>query len=299
MPGAYAGGVGGPDDDAERARWQRLDRPPLDATALRVALTPPSGPFARFEVAPAVASTNADLVAAAGGPGWPDLSVLTTEHQRAGRGRLGRGWTTPPHAALATSVLLRPDVPIARWSWLPLLAGVSVVETLRAVAGVEAELKWPNDVLVTEPGADAEPRKVAGVLTEVVPTPEGSAAVVGTGLNVSQSRAELPVATATSLLLAGARTLDRDTLLRATLRSFAAAYRGWADAKGDAVACGLAARVRESCSTLGLGVRVELPGGAQLTGTAEGVDDEGRLVVDTGGAVTAVAAGDVVHVRRA
>jgi BirA family biotin operon repressor/biotin-[acetyl-CoA-carboxylase] ligase len=270
----------------------------LDAAALRVALTPPSGPFSRLDVADDVASTNADLVAIAAGPAgaaWPDLSVLTAEHQRAGRGRLGRTWTTPPHAALATSVLLRPDVPVARWSWIPLLAGLSVTETLRSVAGVQAELKWPNDVLVPEAGGAT--RKVAGVLTEVVATGQGSAVVVGTGVNVSQRRDELATGTATSLLLAGARTLDRDTLLRATLRSFAEAYRGWTGAGGDAVACGLAARVRESCSTIGRLVRVELPGGAGLTGTAEGVDDEGRLLVGTGSGVSAVAAGDVVHVR--
>jgi len=295
-------GVGGSPGAGARARWQRLDRPPLDAAALRAALTPPSGPFARVDVAREVASTNADVVAAAAGPdwpGWPDLSVLTAEHQRAGRGRLDRGWTTPPHAALTTSVLLRPGVPVARWSWIPLLAGVTLTETLRTVAGVQAELKWPNDVLATEPDGDDVARKVAGVLTEVVPTPDGSAVVVGTGLNVSQRRGELPGPAATSLLLAGARTLDRDTLLRATLRALAAGYREWVDAGGDAVACGLAARVRETCSTIGAGVRIELPGGADLTGVADGVDDEGRLLVDTGSRVTAVAAGDVVHVRRA
>lgn len=289
--------MGGGTDDEGRSRWQRLDRPPLDAAALRAALTPPAGPFGRIEVVGDASSTNAELAAAAAGPGWPDLSVLTAEHQRAGRGRLGRGWQAPPHAALTTSVLLRPDVMAARWSWLPLLAGLSVVEALRSVAGVQAVLKWPNDILVVEPDGDGLHRKLAGVLAEVVPTDEGAAAVVGTGLNVSQSRAELPVATATSLLLAGARTLDRDTVLRATLRALAESYRGWVGAGGDAVACGLAARVRETCSTIGRQVRVQLPGTADdLVGTAEGVDDQGRLLVDAGGRRAAVAAGDVVHV---
>lgn len=290
--------MGGGADDGGRARWQRLDRPPLDVAALRAALTPPAGPFGRVEVVDSTASTNADLAAAASGTGWPDLSVLTAEHQHAGRGRLGRGWQTPPHAALTTSVLLRPGVPTARWSWLPLLVGLSVVEALRSVAGVQAVLKWPNDVLVVEPDGDRRPLKLAGVLAEVVATGEGPAAVVGTGVNVSQSRAELPVPTATSLLLAGARTLDRDTVLRATLRGLADSYRLWVVAGGDAVACGLAARVRETCSTIGREVRVQLPGGADdLVGTAEGVDDEGRLLVDAGGRHAAVAAGDVVHVR--
>lgn len=285
-------------DDERHSRWQRLDRPPLDAAALRAALTRPAGPFGRVEVVESTASTNADLTAAAQASGWPDLSVLSAEHQHAGRGRLGRGWQTPPHAALTTSVLLRPGVPTARWSWLPLLAGLSLVGSLRSMAGVQALLKWPNDVLVAEPGGDGHPRKLAGVLAEVVSTQAGPAVVVGTGLNVSQTRDELPTPAATSLLLAGASTLDRDTLLRATLRELASHYGGWVAAGGDAVACGLAARVRETCSTIGQEVRVQLPGGAEdLVGTAEGVDDDGRLVVDAGGRRTAVAAGDVVHVR--
>lgn len=277
-------------------RWARLDRPPLDAAALAAALVTPAGPFARLDVVAASGSTNADLVAAARTQeDLPDLTVLTTDHQHAGRGRLGRSWQTPARAALATSLLLRPPVPVARWSWLSLLAGLAVSEALRSVAGVDARLKWPNDVVVVSgPG----PGKVAGVLTEVVLTPRGPAAVVGAGVNVTQSRAELPVETATSLLLAGAATLDRDTLLRVTLRQTAQSYRDWVATGGDAVACGLAHRVREACTTLGQQVRVELPGGvAPLTGVAQEVDDDGRLVVDVDGGPVAVAAGDVVHVR--
>jgi BirA family biotin operon repressor/biotin-[acetyl-CoA-carboxylase] ligase len=279
--------------------WLDLRRPPLREDALRRALLAPSGPFARLDVVPSTGSTNADLRAAAeADPGaWPDLSVLTTDHQDAGRGRLERAWVAPARSAVAVSVLLRPPVPPSRWSWLPLLAGLAVVEALRRVAGLDAGLKWPNDVLVRDP--DGERRKVCGVLTEVVPGSDaGPAAVVGIGLNVSQSREELPVPTATSLLLAGAATTDRDTLLRAVLRSLASAYATWRDSGADVAASGLAARVREACWTLGEPVRVELPGAAPLVGTADELDDAGRLVVRTAdGAPRAVGAGDVVHLR--
>lgn len=281
--------------------WLDLRRPPLRQEALRHALLPPSGPFARVDVVPRTGSTNADLVAAAESDpvAWPDLSVLTTDHQDAGRGRLERVWHTPPRAAIAVSVLLRPSLPPSAWSWLPLLAGAAVTQALRRVAGVEAGVKWPNDVLVRDPDGDS--RKVCGVLTEAV-LGRGAepAVVVGIGLNVSQSRGELPVPTATSLLLAGAATTDRDTVLRAVLRSFAGEYATWRDAAGDVAASGLAARVRESCWTLGEPVRVEVPGGRVLAGIAEELDDDGRLVVrDEDSGRHAVAAGDVVHLRSA
>jgi BirA family biotin operon repressor/biotin-[acetyl-CoA-carboxylase] ligase len=279
--------------------WRNLQRPPLRQEGLRRALLPPFGPFARLDVVPRTGSTNADVVAAATADpaSWPDLSVLATDHQDAGRGRLARAWEAPAGAALAVSVLLRPTVPPSAWSWLPLLVGAAVAEALRKVAGVDAGLKWPNDVLVRDP--DGVARKACGVLTEAVLGPgQRPAVVVGVGLNVSQQRAELPVPTATSLLLAGAATTDRDTLLRAVLRSVATTYAEWRDAGADVRASGLAARVRESCWTLGQPVRVEMPGGRTVVGTAEGLDDDGRLVVRGADAVAcAVAAGDVVHLR--
>jgi BirA family biotin operon repressor/biotin-[acetyl-CoA-carboxylase] ligase len=123
------------------------------------------------------------------------------------------------------------------------------------------------------------------------------AAVVGFGLNVDQERDELPVPTATSLRLAGAATLDRDTVLRACLRALAARYRRWTDAGGDPRASGIGAAYREACLTLGHEVEVRLPGPNGVRGVAEGVDDDGRLVVVAPDGVHALAAGDVVHVR--
>lgn len=287
-------------------RWSRLDRPPLSQAALRRALVLPEGPLARLDVVQQVASTNAELSARAGQGGWPDLSVLTAEHQTAGRGRLGRSWQTPERAALATSVLLRPGpgVPEEAWGWLPLAAGLAVVQALRDVAGLGVALKWPNDVVLGSGRPDAgaaDELKLCGVLAEVTSTPEGRAVVLGFGLNVSQAVEELPVPTATSVLVAGGATTDRDTLLRACLRALADGYRRWSTADGDAVRCGLADSVREVCSTLGRQVRVELPGAAEpLVGTAEGIDDAGRLLVrDAAGRPHAVAAGDVVHLRPA
>ncbi len=289
------------------SQWSDLARPPLRRPALARALTQgPDAAWRALEVVASTGSTNAD-VAARARAGEPEGLVVVADHQDAGRGRLGRGWQAPPRAALAVSVLLRPPVDPARWSWLPLLTGLGVAEALVRTCGVPAGLKWPNDVLVPEPERgrppeEGERRKVCGVLVEAVTGPDGApvAAVAGFGLNVDQGRDELPVPGATSLRLAGAATLDRDTVLRACLRAVAVRYRQWVDADGDPRASGVGAAYREACLTLGLEVEVTLPGrSAPLRGVAEEVDDEGRLVVSASGGREALAAGDVVHVRPA
>ena len=126
-------------------------------------------------------------------------TVLVADYQSAGRGRLGRTWTAPPGTSIAMSVLVRPDgVDPARWTWLPLLTGLAVADGLSGAAGLEARLKWPNDVLVGD-------RKVCGILAERVETPVGPACVVGMGINTHLERADLPVPTATSVAIECAR----------------------------------------------------------------------------------------------
>jgi BirA family biotin operon repressor/biotin-[acetyl-CoA-carboxylase] ligase len=135
-----------------------------------------------------------------------------------------------------------------------------------------------------------------------VPGAEPPAVVVGIGLNVTLREDELPAdpdgRKATSLALAGATATDRDPLLRALLRSFAAWYGRWREAGGDPDRSGLMAAYARHCDTLGRQVRVLLPDGGELTGTARELDSDGRLVVRTeAGQERAVAAGDIRHVR--
>ena len=252
-----------------------LDRPPLREPALRRALLTPDGLWTDLRVVAETGSTNAD-VAAAARAGAPEGLVLVAERQTGGRGRLGRQWTSPPRAGLAFSVLLRPK---SISGWLPLLAGVALVTAVRRVSTVDAELKWPNDLVVDD-------RKLGGILVEVV----DGAVVVGIGLNVTLRGPELPTPQATSMSLAGAANTDRDPLLRTVLRSLADWYTRW---NGDPDS--LRDTYTLHCATIGRTVRVELPGGAAVTGTATQIDRDGRLVVDG----TPYAAGDVVHVRPA
>ena len=257
----------------------------------------PGGLWRAVDVTAVTGSTNADLLARAA-DGEAEGAVLAAEQQDAGRGRMGRAWVAPPRAALAFSVLLRPqDVPPARRSWLSLLAGVAAATSVRTAAGVDAQLKWPNDVL-------AGGAKLGGILAEAA----GDAVVVGIGLNVSTGPDELPppgpgALAATSLRLSGAALsgsarLDREALLADLLAGFERWYRAWCQVMGDAERSGLHAAYTRLSATLGRRVRVERPGGQQVTGLATGLDPDGRLLVrESPDTEVAVAAGDVVHLR--
>lgn len=277
----------------------------LDAARLRAALLTPGSMWSAVNVVAETGSTNEDLIAAARA-GAAHGTVLAAEQQVRGRGRQGRTWTSAPGGALTFSVLLRPAVPPAALSWLPLLAGVAAVRAIRALtsqpargeaapgqsgAGVDAVLKWPNDVL-------AGGGKLAGILAELA----GDAVVIGIGINVGGGPADLPPARPgalppTSLALCGAPGTDRTALLAGLLGELAHWHGRWAAAGGDPDACGLRAEYLRHCATVGSAVRVELPGDAVLDGIARGIDPAGRLLVDAGGTVTPVSAGDVVHVR--
>ncbi|MDI5966868.1 biotin--[acetyl-CoA-carboxylase] ligase [Streptomyces sp. SL13] len=281
-------------------RWSDLDRPPLNETALRRGLIAPGGLWTALDVVATTGSTNTDLVARARA-GAAQGAVLVAEEQGAARGRLDRRWTAPARSGLFLSVLLRPGapyrdaapVPLERWGWLPLLAGVATAAAVSRSAGIDTALKWPNDLLVTV--GDGH-RKAAGILAERA---DDTGIVIGIGLNVTLRDDELPVPTAGSLALAGAPVTDRDPVLRALLRSLEQWYTAWREAGGDPHACRLQETYAAGCATLGLTVRAELPGGRDLVGEAVAIDADGRLVVLADGRREAVSAGDVVHVRPA
>jgi BirA family biotin operon repressor/biotin-[acetyl-CoA-carboxylase] ligase len=262
--------------------------------------------ISRLVVVDSTGSTNADLLRSVTvEPAlWPDLSVLTAEYQTAARGRLDRRWEAPPLSSVSVSVVLRPanaegrPLPTHSYSWLSLLAALALREMLLETAGIPAELKWPNDVLVRG-------RKIAGILAQLGPMGDGSAppVILGTGLNVNLNSAELPVPTATSVALEQPRTLDRTLLLKSYLSQFAVLYRSFCNADGDPTA-GLAGgpslhkRVEAVMVTLGKPVRAQLPGDHEIIGHASRLDEYGSLlVVDSDAREHVVTAGDVVHLR--
>jgi BirA family biotin operon repressor/biotin-[acetyl-CoA-carboxylase] ligase len=270
-----------------------LDEGKLRAGAL-------GGLWTAVDVVASTGSTNVDLLARAATETTAEGQVLVAEEQVAGRGRLGRTWTSAPGASLTFSMLLRPAaVPASRRAWLALVAGIAAATAVRTVTkdAVNATLKWPNDVLAGE-------RKLAGILAEQ--SPDANAVVVGIGLNVATLAADLPVSPtglqATSLRCEGAK-VSREDLLLETLRQFERWYVAFRS-DPDPQRTGLLGAYRDLCATLGQQVRVELPAGRTVTGVARDIDSDGRLLVaglDAAGLdspPTAVSAGDVVHVRK-
>jgi len=239
----------------------------------------------RVEWVSETGSTNTELVRRASVGDLPQLSALATTSQTAGRGRLGRTWVAPEGTTLAVSIFVRASDGIG---WLPLLAGLAMTRAVRSLLpGELVTLKWPNDVLVGG-------LKVAGLLGELVPS---GGAVIGAGLNLTMTEEQVPVPTATSLTLHGAEPdalLDR--ALAAYFEAFETLWGEFEDAGFDAEA-GLRASVSDTCGTLGRDVRVELPDGSTAEGTAEAIDDHGRLVVRQTTGHLVVSAGDVTHVR--
>ncbi|MCA4133660.1 biotin--[acetyl-CoA-carboxylase] ligase [Arthrobacter sp. M4] len=285
--------------------------PALDVAELRAEGFLAATGIPKLVVLESTGSTNADLLKGVSEePGeWPDLAVLVAEHQTAARGRLDRHWETPGRSSVSVSLVLRPvnaegrPVPAHSYSWLSLLSAVALRETLRDVAGLPAEIKWPNDVVVRG-------RKIAGILAQLGSAQLGGSAsgaspavILGMGLNVTLTAEQLPVPTATSVALEQPLTTDRTALLTSYLINFSALYRSFCNADGDPHA-GLAhgpslhKRVEAVMTTLGKEVRAHLPGDHQLVGHASRLDEYGSLlVVDHAGKEHVVTAGDIVHLR--
>ncbi len=264
-------------------------RSPLTAERL-ASLVGARAALSALAVTGASPSTNSQLLdALASEPTqWPHMSALVADHQTSGRGRAGRTWQTPRGAALTVSFVLRPRLDPGRWGLVPLAVGLACGRTLRS-DGVEAMLKWPNDVVVLGQGDEVPGwgrlRKIAGVLCER----QGDAVVAGIGVNVSQTAQELPVPHAASLAMVGAHRLDRHALLDALARSVADAI---SETERDPDA--LLADVEAATFTLGQQVVVERPGQLPLSGRAVELAADGALVVrPRAGGDVAVRAGDV------
>lgn len=236
-----------------------------------------------------VGSTN-DVVHAQAATAAEGLLVVADE-QTAGRGRLARSWWSPPAANLLMSLLLRPPLPARRAGQLTMCLGLAAVEGIAAVAGVQAMLKWPNDLVW-------QGRKLGGMLTELRLNGEQiEYAVLGLGINVNVDFATTTGApaelreTATSLLMITGHAVARPDLLAAILSRCEA----WYDRllAGESLHEAWSSRL----DTLGREVRVSLPT-AELRGVATRVTPEGALVIRTAaGREEIVWAGDVEMVR--
>jgi BirA family biotin operon repressor/biotin-[acetyl-CoA-carboxylase] ligase len=251
-----------------------------------------SGSYAAVDVVASTGSTNADLRTAAA-QGAADRTVLIAEEQTAGVGRRARQWSSPMGSGIYLSVLLRPrEVPFAGLGSLSVVAGLAVRDVAERI-GVDAVLKWPNDVL-----AGPARGKCAGILSEAVAGDEVSV-VLGIGLNVLPLGDDVPAGPGglapTSLAEQGATMTDRTEIAGLLLAALAGRELSWRAAGGDLTKAGLLPEYRRHCATIGQDVNVLLPDGEVLSGRASDVDSAGQLVVSG----RTVFAGDVVHVRQA
>ncbi len=224
-------------------------------------------------------STNADLAARARA-GAAAGEVLVALEQTRGRGRRERSWASPPGGSISMSVLVEPKLALEQWGWLSLLAGVAVRDAI-AVAAAEpgrVELKWPNDVLI-------DGGKVCGILAERVETPTGAKAVLGIGINLQLTVEQLPVPTATALNLAGI-SVEPAALVASVLA-------GIAQLQQLPLAL-LRQRYQAACASVGRQLTISAEGEA-IAGRGLGIDETGRLLVQTAAGSKAFSVGDVVH----
>lgn len=234
-----------------------------------------------------VGSTN-DLAKQLALGGAPEGLLVITEEQIAGKGRLGRAWTTPPGTAIAMTLVLRPDLPPYQAPRVTLVAAVAVAEAVKQVTGLGVGIKWPNDLQL-------EGRKFCGILTEMEADMDRIAFIVcGIGLNVNMAQGELPGEfrqSATSLRAEAGRPFRRAPLVQAILARFESAYAELAVGRFDAVLD----RWRRLSVTLGKQVVVSsVTGSPALAGVAEEVDADGALLVRTpDGGLHRVLAGEV------
>ena len=248
-------------------------RAPLD-TAVIASLT--SG-YWRVSVADLTTSTQVDLAELVKSNSAKTGDVIATNFQSAGRGRLDRTFEAAPGSALLFSFFIKPNRARSDWGFISHLAAISMQEVISQDHPSQVRLKWPNDILIGE-------KKVAGLLAQA--TDDG--VIIGIGVNVAMTADELPVDTATSLVITGSKKLDRNLLLGEFLNRFEVNFDKW-DSGADFIDSYSAI-----CATLGRQVQVEVSGRANRTGQALTINKIGALMLDDGFEVNV---GDVVHLR--
>ena len=238
----------------------------------------------RFESLP---STNTELARLSSEGAEEGLSIVADE-QTAGRGRLQRAWSSPKGAGLYFSILLRPQIPQNHWPLITFAAALAVGDALSEAAGVETDIKWPNDLLSGE-------RKICGILAEGIETPAGRAVIVGIGINLTNNAfpAEL-LKVATSVAEGSGRPAERESILAALLRALSRWYSLLNEAGGHKKIVA----AWSSRSSYANGKLVSVSNGDEVwQGITQGIESDGALRLNINGEIKLVRAGDVSSVR--
>lgn len=231
-------------------------------------------------------SSTMDEAFKLGMEGAPEGTVVCTEMQTKGRGRLGRSWFSPKYKGIYCSIILRPKLSPSDLAKLTLLSAVAVAEAVEKAANVQAVIKWPNDLLIKN-------KKLAGILTELrAEVDQMKFVIIGIGLNVNNTAAQL-VDGATSLKHEAGQTFSRIEILQEMLRAFERWYLRSHKNNFEEVL----AAWKDRAYTLGKRVRVSDPASV-IEGIAVDLDEDGGLLIrQDSGVVVKKMAGDVVQLR--
>lgn len=215
-------------------------------------------------------------------------TLIVADEQTKGRGRMGRGWYSPPKLGLWMSLILRPDIPPFKAPGLSICAGLALAQAIGSLTGMDAKIKWPNDCLING-------RKVGGILLELSAELDRiNFVIVGIGVNVNHLSGDFPKRlspVATSIRMEWGKEVSRIKLLTLFLKEFEAIYL---DFKKN----GLAPQrqlIKKFSSLLGKKVAVRF-GKEKIEGVAEDIDDNGSLVIRAGKRKRVVRAGEVTMV---
>jgi BirA family biotin operon repressor/biotin-[acetyl-CoA-carboxylase] ligase len=248
-------------------------RAPLDKSAIASSISQ----YWRVSVVDLTASTQSDLTELVNAKSAQNGEVIVTEYQSAGRGRLERTFEAVSGSALLFSFYLTPQRSRSDWGFIAQLAALTMREAISPNLQLPVYLKWPNDILIGE-------KKVAGLLSQAT----DNGVIVGLGINVGMTAQELPVETATSLLISESKQIDRNLILSDFLNRFESNFSKWDSGMN------FIDRYSEVCVTLGLPVQIEVSGRADRRGLAVAINERGALLLDDGFEVNV---GDVVHLR--
>jgi BirA family biotin operon repressor/biotin-[acetyl-CoA-carboxylase] ligase len=235
-----------------------------------------------------IPSTNLEAARLAS-EGAPEGLCVVAREQTAGRGRLDRRWVSPKDAGLYFSIVFRPQFQQSDWPLLTLMAAVAVHDALLEACALEADIKWPNDLLVNE-------KKISGILAETVETKTGRVVVVGIGVNLTKhSYPEALGLEATAVETVTGQSEQLEVLLT-TLITALAKYYGVLN-ESDGPKSIITAWSQRSSYAEGKVVRV-IESDARFVGTTRGLEHDGALRVETpNGKIRLVRAGDVTNLR--
>lgn len=245
-----------------------------------------------------ITSTNTLALEIARNP-TPQGTVVLTDRQTAGRGRLQRSWFSPPAANIYGSLIFSCSHTFQSLGWIPLMAGVAIAQAIENTTNISISLKWPNDILINE-------RKVGGILCESFKKDSSKLCVViGFGINVNLTESAFPTDlqhTATSLLIHSQHPLDRHQLLKSIIPSL---ENGW-DRLITQGALTCQKEYSKRCSTLGKEISVQFPDSSALEGIAQSIGKQGQLQISPSPSeikgksarIVDVHAGDIRHIRK-